>query len=106
MCNTKQQIIHVEFKMELQMYQNIKIVGDHETYGYEVCEKLENYGFEEISEGSVYPILVRLEKKNQKNLYLLGIKLRRILKVYWRDNSVSGIVIEEDENKTTKQIKQ
>lgn len=41
----------------------LKIVGDHETYGYEVCEKLENYGFEEISEGSVYPILIRLEKK-------------------------------------------
>ncbi len=41
----------------------LKIVGDHETYGYEVCEKLENYGFEEISEGSVYPILVRLEKR-------------------------------------------
>lgn len=41
----------------------LKIVGDHETYGYEVCEKLEDYGFEEISEGSVYPILVRLKKK-------------------------------------------
>lgn len=41
----------------------LKIVGDHETYGYEVCEKLEKYGFEEISEGSVYPILIRLEKR-------------------------------------------
>ena len=41
----------------------LKIVEAHETYGYEVCEKLEDYGFEEISEGSVYPILVRLEKK-------------------------------------------
>lgn len=45
----------------------LKIAGDHETYGYEVCEKLENYGFEQISEGSVYPILIRLEKKRLLN---------------------------------------
>lgn len=47
----------------------LKIVNDHETYGYEICERLESYGFEEISEGSVYPILIRLEKR--KLLYSL-----------------------------------
>ena len=41
----------------------LKIVSDKETYGYEICEKLESYGFQEISEGSVYPILIRLEKR-------------------------------------------
>nr|WP_078697178.1 PadR family transcriptional regulator [Caloramator quimbayensis] len=41
----------------------LKIVSSNETYGYEICEKLSLYGFEEISEGSVYPILIRLEKK-------------------------------------------
>lgn len=41
----------------------LKIVSSSETYGYEICEKLLNYGFQEISEGSVYPILIRLEKK-------------------------------------------
>jgi PadR family transcriptional regulator PadR len=41
----------------------LKIVSGHETYGYEICEKLTAYGFQEISEGSVYPILIRLEKK-------------------------------------------
>lgn len=41
----------------------LKIVSKHETYGYEICEKLINYGFQGISEGSVYPILIRLEKK-------------------------------------------
>lgn len=41
----------------------LKIVSSKETYGYEICEKLSLYGFEEISEGSVYPILIRLEKK-------------------------------------------
>ncbi|MCY6354537.1 PadR family transcriptional regulator [Clostridium sp. ZS2-4] len=41
----------------------LNVVSKHETYGYEICEKLLNYGFEEITEGSVYPILIRLEKK-------------------------------------------
>jgi PadR family transcriptional regulator PadR len=41
----------------------LKIVSNHETYGYEICERLIAYGFQEISEGSVYPILIRLEKK-------------------------------------------
>lgn len=41
----------------------LKIVSSHETYGYEICERLMNYGFQDISEGSVYPILIRLEKK-------------------------------------------
>jgi PadR family transcriptional regulator PadR len=41
----------------------LDIVNKNETYGYEICEKLIEFGFEEISEGSVYPILIRLEKK-------------------------------------------
>lgn len=41
----------------------LKIVNKNETYGYEICEKLIDYGFEAISESSVYPILIRLEKK-------------------------------------------
>jgi PadR family transcriptional regulator PadR len=41
----------------------LKIVSENETYGYEVCERLIDFGFQEISEGSVYPILIRLEKK-------------------------------------------
>lgn len=41
----------------------LKIVSKHETYGYQICERLSSYGFKEISEGSVYPILIRLEKK-------------------------------------------
>jgi len=50
----------------------LKIVSNHETYGYKICERLTVYGFQEISEGSVYPILIRLEKK--KLLYSNMIK--------------------------------
>ncbi|MCR1899676.1 PadR family transcriptional regulator [Irregularibacter muris] len=41
----------------------LRIVSRYETYGYEIVEKLMEYGFQEISEGSVYPILIRLEKR-------------------------------------------
>lgn len=35
------------------------------TYGYEILEKLRKVGFADISEGSIYPILMRLEKQGQ-----------------------------------------
>jgi PadR family transcriptional regulator PadR len=41
----------------------LKIVKESETYGYEICEMLMNYGFKGITQGIVYPILIRLEKK-------------------------------------------
>ncbi len=41
----------------------LKIIEKNKTYGYEIVEKLMEYGFEDISESSVYPILIRLEKK-------------------------------------------
>lgn len=40
----------------------LKIISLGETYGYEISEKLMKCGFEHISEGSIYPILIRLEK--------------------------------------------
>lgn len=42
----------------------LEIVNKRETYGYEICETLIGFGFKEITEGSVYPILIRLEKKS------------------------------------------
>lgn len=50
----------------------LKIIENHETYGYEICEKLMHYGFSDITEGSVYPILIRLEKK--ENIYSITKK--------------------------------
>ena len=42
----------------------LEIVNKKETYGYELCEILIGFGFKEITEGSVYPILIRLEKRS------------------------------------------
>jgi len=40
----------------------LEIIGREETYGYEITKKLNALGFEEVVEGTVYTILVRLEK--------------------------------------------
>ncbi len=41
----------------------LSIIGEGETYGYEILSKLESYGFEDILEGTLYPALTRLDKK-------------------------------------------
>ena len=40
----------------------LKIIHDRETYGYEISERLKDIGFHNISEGTIYPLLMRLEK--------------------------------------------
>lgn len=42
----------------------VKIISNEETYGYEIVTRLQDYGFIDVKEGTIYPILVRLEKKN------------------------------------------
>ncbi len=32
------------------------------TYGYEISQKLQEHGFQGISEGTIYPLLLRMEK--------------------------------------------
>lgn len=41
----------------------LKIISLEETYGYEIAAKLQEYGFSNAKEGTIYPLLVRLEKK-------------------------------------------
>lgn len=42
----------------------LKIISTKQTYGYEISEELNKYGFSNISEGTIYPILLRLEKND------------------------------------------
>jgi len=42
----------------------VEIISKEETYGYEIVTRLQDYGFIDAKEGTIYPILVRLEKKN------------------------------------------
>ena len=41
----------------------LAVIADGETYGYEILAKLEDSGFESLLEGTLYPVLTRLEKK-------------------------------------------
>jgi PadR family transcriptional regulator PadR len=41
----------------------LSIISKGETYGYDILSVLEKHGFTEIQEGTLYPVLVRLEKK-------------------------------------------
>ena len=56
----------------------LKIINDYEVYGYEIAEKLNAFGLDEISEGTIYPLLLRLEKNgllsSQKRESSLGPK--------------------------------
>lgn len=40
----------------------LKVINENETYGYEISQQLKEYGFLEVSEGTIYPLLLRLEK--------------------------------------------
>ncbi len=41
----------------------LAIIKDGEVYGYELAEKLEAYGFYSFSEGTIYPLLLRMQKE-------------------------------------------
>jgi len=40
----------------------LEIIGRNETYGYEITRRLNALGFADVVDGTVYTILVRLEK--------------------------------------------
>lgn len=40
----------------------LAIIAQKETYGYGISQALERYGFGKITEGTIYPLLLRLEK--------------------------------------------
>jgi len=40
----------------------LEIISREETYGYEITRRLNSLGFADVVEGTVYTILIRLEK--------------------------------------------
>ena len=41
----------------------LALIAEEPSYGYEMVDKLEHRGLELVSEGSIYPLLSRLQKK-------------------------------------------
>lgn len=40
----------------------LQIINEEETYSYEITKKLSEYGLGEVSEGTIYPLMLRLQK--------------------------------------------
>lgn len=41
----------------------LHIIGARPTYGYDIVTRLQGFGFADVREGTIYPLLMRLEKK-------------------------------------------
>lgn len=41
----------------------LKLISHGELYGYELNEKLKTYGLDMVSEGTIYPLLLKLQKQ-------------------------------------------
>ena len=41
----------------------LAIIAKKECYGYEMAESLSMYGFDTISEGTIYPLLMRMQRE-------------------------------------------
>lgn len=94
----------------------LEIINKKETYAYEISEKLSKYGFGEISEGTIYPIILRLQKnkmisatlkesnsgpkRKYYKLTLRGIESLIQFKSNWMelDNAVNKLLEKENEN--------
>jgi DNA-binding PadR family transcriptional regulator len=46
----------------------LEIISREETYGYDITRRLNDLGFDEVVEGTVYTILLRLEKNHLVNV--------------------------------------
>lgn len=46
----------------------LEIISRKETYGYEITRRLNALGFKDVVEGTVYTILLRLEKNQLVNI--------------------------------------
>ena len=53
----------------------LKIISKEQTYGYEIYIKLQEVGFKDFAEGSLYPLLLRLERKE----LISGVKKKSLI---------------------------
>lgn len=60
----------------------LQVLGERESYGYETVQRLRELGLEEISEGSVYPALARLEREGSLTSRLVASRSGPARKYY------------------------
>lgn len=74
----------------------LEIISKKAMYGYEITKRLNTSGFEDVVEGTVYTILIRLEKNNlvsiekklsdmgpNRKFYSLNESGKKELKAFW-----------------------
>ncbi len=74
----------------------LEIISRGETYGYEIASSLRQLGFADVVEGTVYTILLRIEKNNlvsiekkpssigpPRKFYKLNAAGREELAIFW-----------------------
>ena len=49
----------------------LALIGEEPSYGYEMVSKLRDRGLELVSEGSIYPLLSRLQKRGLVTSYFV-----------------------------------
>ena len=92
----------------------LKIVQQRETYAYEISAQLEQYGFGKISEGTIYPIILRMQKNEwvtsvtresdtgpKRKYYFLTAKGENELQEFWEhwnelDRAVNQLLKQEN----------
>ncbi|AXI07886.1 PadR family transcriptional regulator [Oceanobacillus zhaokaii] len=100
----------------------LALIAKGETYGYEIIEKLQKHEFAVVSEGSIYPVLMRLQKHNlvatelrkspngpKRKYYTItaeGEKELQLFKEQWRQLSfgMNSILGEGDEQNAKSEI--
>ncbi|WP_276767011.1 PadR family transcriptional regulator [Gemella morbillorum] len=48
----------------------LQLIKNKDMYGYEITEQLSNYGLDMVAQGTIYPLLMKLEKENLVTSYL------------------------------------
>ncbi len=74
----------------------LEIIDRGDAYGYDITQQLHRLGFTDVVEGTVYTILVRLEKNNlveiekrlsemgpPRKLYRLNVEGQKELAAFW-----------------------
>jgi PadR family transcriptional regulator PadR len=91
----------------------LEIINRKDTYGYEITRQLNDLGFTDVVEGTVYTILVRFEKNKLVNIqkkrselgpprkfYSLNDEGREELRLFWKKwEFLSSKINELKENK-------
>src|ERR1700676_2633991 len=60
----------------------LRLLADRESYGYEVVQSLHQLGLSDISDGTVYPALARLERESRVSARLVSSRSGPARKYY------------------------